>query len=340
MKGEKYVIRLKMSKEGEAKVVDLIRGEVSFQNSLQDDFIILKSDGFPTYHLASVVDDNAMRISHVIRGEEWLSSLPKHLQLYTYFGWPIPAFAHLPLLLNPDKSKLSKRQGDVAVADYEAKGYLPEALLNFVAFLGWNPGTDKELYSLSELISDFSLERVSTSGAVFNLEKLNWYNREYIKKLSNTELVQRSLPWLANIDSVAEYSGLEMEKVIELERERVTTLSELPEALRFVFEIDDYEGDVLIWRKGTREEVQKILPELKIFFDTIRLEDWNRSTLETKAGEWIAAHGYSVGSVLWPLRVALSGQRNSPGPYEIAAVLGKEISLRRVEAAISKLAEV
>lgn len=332
--GEKCVVRLKMPKSGETRVQDLIRGDVVFKNELQDDFIILKSDGFPTYHLASVVDDSAMEITHVVRGEEWLSSLPKHLQLYAYFNWKIPEFAHLPLLLNPDKSKLSKRQGDVAVEDYRAKGYLPEALVNFVAFLGWNPGTEKEIYSLPELVKDFSLEKVSKAGAVFNLEKLNWYNKEYLKALPLSEVVKRALPWFENVKY--QMSNVKwLEGVLALERERVTTLSEFPEAVKFIFSLPEYEAKLLVWRKGTIEEAQRILPELREYL--AGLQKWNKADLEIKIGEWITEKKYSTGSVLWPLRVALSGQQNSPGPYEIAEVLGKEESLKRLEAAIAKL---
>lgn len=192
-KSEDHVIRLKIPPEGITKVSDIIRGEVQFQNEMIDDQVLLKSDGFPTYHLANVVDDHLMGITHVIRGEEWLISTPKHIILYDYFGWPIPQFAHLPLLLNPDRSKLSKRQGDVAVEDYRKKGYLPEALLNFVALLGWNRGDDEEIFSLEELIADFSLERVNKSGAVFNIEKLNWMNGIYIRSFRKRNIFQ--LPW-------------------------------------------------------------------------------------------------------------------------------------------------
>ncbi len=337
--GEKPVVRLRMPKSGETIATDMIRGEIRFKNELQEDFIIMKSDGFPTYHLASVVDDHSMEITHVTRGDEWVSSLAKHLQLYACFGWQAPQFGHLPLLLNPDKSKLSKRQGDVAVSDYEAKGYLPEALVNFVAFLGWNPGTEKELYSLDELVKDFSLEKVSKAGAVFNIEKLNWFNKEYIKKLSSLEFLHAAAPRLVQSGLADEVriknEELRMANVVALEKERITTLSELPEAIKFVFELPDYPKDLLVWRKGTLEEVQKILPELKEFLSGV--SDWTKANLEAKVGGWIKEKGYQTGSVLWPLRVSLSGQQNSPGPYEIAEVLGKEESLARMQAALAKL---
>ncbi len=179
------------------RIDDVIRGEVEIQSDQLDDQVLLKSDGYPTYHLANVVDDHLMGITHVIRGEEWLSSTPKHVLLYEYFGWEMPKFAHLPLLLNPDKSKLSKRQGDVAVEDYRAKGYLKEALVNFVALLGWNPGTEQEVFSLEELIDQFSLEKVNKAGAVFNLEKLNWLNFEHLRKKSDAEVLTMLKEYLA-----------------------------------------------------------------------------------------------------------------------------------------------
>jgi glutamyl-tRNA synthetase len=333
--GDKFVIRMKMSREGETVFQDLIRGEIKFANKLIDDQVLIKSDGFPTYHFAVVVDDHLMQITHVIRGEEWISSTPKHIKLYEFFGWEAPNFAHLPLLLNPDKSKLSKRQGDVAVEDYRNKGYLPEALINFVAFLGWNPGDDRELFGLEELVEAFDLGKVNKSGAVFNLEKLDWYNKEYIKRLPLADLVQRAMPWLeeagllvGNVES--------LEKVVALEKERITTLAELPDAVRFVFDLPSYTKDLLVWKKGTSEEVQKILPELKNYLDTISVQEWSKENLEEKIKNWIAERGFTMGSVLWPLRVALSGQQNSPGPFEIADALGKEETLRRITVALEK----
>ena len=340
--GEKHVVRMKMPKEGETIFHDIVRGEVRIKNELVDDQIILKSDGFPTYHLAVVVDDHEMGVTHIIRGEEWLSSVPKHLKLYEYFGWEVPAMAHLPLILNPDKSKLSKRQGDVAVEDYVKKGYLKEALINFVAFLGWNPGGERELFTLDELVKEFSLEKVGKSGAVFNLEKLNWYNKEYIKKLSGKELAELAMPFLEADEVVGKmindkgYKINDLEKILSLERERVATLAELPEAVKFVFQLPDYPPSLLIWKKSSVEELKKILPALKDLLNTFSVRDWTKEKLEKKIGEWIKENNFQTGSALWPLRVALSGQQNSPGPFEIAEVLGKEESLRRIETATKK----
>jgi glutamyl-tRNA synthetase len=191
--GERYVVRMKVPLDGEITFEDVIRGKVTIAHKMLDDQVLIKSDGFPTYHLAVVVDDHLMGITHIIRGEEWLSSVPKHILLYQYFGWEVPVLVHLPLLLNPDKSKLSKRQGDVAVEDYRAKGYLKEAIVNFIAFLGWNPGDEREVFFMDQLIQEFSLERVGKSGAVFNVDKLNWLNQQHIKLKSNVSPFLRIL---------------------------------------------------------------------------------------------------------------------------------------------------
>lgn len=340
--GEKAPIRIKMPKTGTTEVKDLIRGDVSFKNDLQEDFVGMKTDGFPTYHLASVIDDHDMEITHVIRGEEWLSSAPKHIQLYNSFGWTAPQFAHLSLLLNPDKSKLSKRQGDVAVGDYEKKGYLPEAMINFIAFLGWNPGGEREIYSLAELVQEFSLEKVSKAGAVFNIEKLNWYNKEYIKVMPAEEFLRRAAPFLVQAGLVTEEKLADanyvawLAKAVALEKERVTTLAEVPEAIKFVFNVSPFVAPLLVWRKGTPEEVKKILPEARAF--VAGLSDWTKTGLETAVKAWITEKAYPVGGVMWPLRVSLSGQQNSPGPFEIAEVLGKEETLKRIDAALAKIA--
>ncbi len=331
--GENHVMRLKMLKTGESILNDMIRGEVRFENKLVDDQVLIKTDGFPTYHFAVVVDDHLMGITHIIRGEEWISSVPKHIQLYKYFGWEIPEMAHLPLLLNPDKSKLSKRQGDVAVEDYIKKGYLPEAMVNFMAFLGWNPGTEKEIYSMEELIADFDLSKVGKAGAVFNIDKLNWFNKQYLKNLSNGGLVEKAQPWL---EEAGISNSVLLTKAVGLERERITVLSELPGAIKFVFELPDYGAEMLVWKKSTKEEVVGILPELCEFLERIGANYWNKSDLEVKTKDWIAEKGYATGSVMWPMRVALSGQENSPGPFEIAEVLGKEEVIKRINLGINK----
>lgn len=336
--GEISVLRIKMPTEGETTFTDLVRGEVTFKNALIDDQVLIKSDNFPTYHFAVVVDDHLMEITHIIRGDEWLSSAPKHVQLFKSFGWEVPQMAHLPLLLNADKSKLSKRQGDVAVEDYAKKGYLPQAMINFVAMLGWNPGTEQEMYSMKELINDFKLEKINKSGAVFNLEKLDWFNQQYIRSLPCDELVKASMPWLVEAGLINENTDKDwLEKAVCLEKDRVTTLAQIPEALKFVFSLPEYDGQILVWKKSSLEEVKNVLPKLVEYLNTVGVQDWSKEKLQTMMGEWTVQNGFANGTVLWPLRVSLSGQQNSPGPFEIAEVLGKEESLQRLNVALAKL---
>lgn len=340
--GAKHVIRMKMPKEGETAFHDLVRGEIRFDNRLLDDQVLIKSDGFPTYHLAVVVDDHLMKITRVVRGEEWISSTPKHLQLYRYFGWTPPQFAHLPLLLNADKSKLSKRQGDVAVEDYRRRGYLPSAVVNFVAFLGWNPGDEREVFSLSELVREFKMEKINKAGAVFNLEKLDWYNKEYLKKIDDVKLAELARPFLESDSAIAEiisakkYGADYLAKIVALEKERVSTLAEIPAAVKFIFVLPEYPAAILVWKKSSAEEAKNNIVRLKELLNTFSVQTWNRDSLESKIGEWVKVNNLANGPVLWPLRVALSGQEKSPGPYEIAAVLGKDETLRRLEVALGK----
>lgn len=337
--GESSVVRMKMPREGVTVCSDMIRGQVEFQNALVDDQVILKTDGFPTYHLAAVVDDHYMEITHVVRGEEWLSSTPKHIMLYQLFGWEPPQFAHLPLLVNKEKQKLSKRHGDVAVEDFRAKGYLPEAMVNFVAFLGWNPGDEREIFSLEELSAEFSLERASKSAAVFNEEKLIWYNKEYIKRMDSIELAKRALPFLVNAGLVEKDIDLEvLSKIVALEKERMNTLADLPSALGFIFAKDlVYEAEMLVWKKDTQEGSKEKLALVYEKLNEISEIDWTRASMEPAIIAWIGEKELGTGNVLWPMRVALSGQKNSPGPFEIAEVLGKAKTLARIQTAIQKL---
>ncbi len=339
--GETSVVRMKMPREGVTQFQDLIRGSVEFQNALVDDQVLLKSDGFPTYHLAVVVDDHGMEITHVVRGEEWLSSTPKHIMLYKLFGWKAPEFAHLPLLVNAQKQKLSKRHGDVSVEDFRSKGYLAEALVNFVAFLGWNPGDSRELFTLEELANEFSLERASKSSAVFNEDKLIWYNKEYLKKLESADLAKRALPFFEKAGYVSKNMPLsleQIEKLVVLERERANTLQDIPGAVSFFF-VDtlEYDPSMLVWKKDTAEGSVEKLKKLKSMLETVLEDQWSQEFLEPHVLQWIKENNLGVGDVLWPLRVALSGQKNSPGPFEIAGVLGKKRTFERIDRAIGML---
>ncbi|MBP9732729.1 MAG: glutamate--tRNA ligase [Candidatus Magasanikbacteria bacterium] len=342
--GEKFVIRMKMPKEGVTVIDDLVRGKVEFKNSLVDDQVLIKADGFPTYHFAVVVDDHTMEVTHVIRGEEWLPSTPKHVELYKMFGWECPKFAHLSLFVNAQKQKMSKRHGDVSVEDFTQKGYLPEALVNFVAFLGWNPGTEQEIFSLKELEQSFDFDKVGKAAAVFNVEKLDWYNKQYMMAMDSLELARRVAPFMLNHGLIKTLPQSEKElrdlaQVIELEKGRATTLAEFPQALGFIFaESLSYEPELLVWKKSTREGTHEKLVLLSEYLNQKSDQEWGREKLEADTLAWITEKGFGVGDVLWPMRTALSGQKNSPGPFEIAAVLGKARTLDRIRAGIAALA--
>ena len=319
--GEPYVIRLKMPREGETVFTDLIRGEVSVQNALVDDQVLIKSDGFPTYHLANVVDDHHMGITHVIRGEEWLLSVPKHLQLYKALGWEPPQMAHLPLLLNPDRSKLSKRQGDVAVEDYMAKGYLPEALVNFVALLGWNPGSEEEFFSREELAELFSLERVSKSGAVFDIEKLNWMNGNYIRQLDAERLTAFLAPFLAAAG--ADTADIEQTRKIALAvQKKIDRGDQTGNAVRIFFKdtLEITDADAIEALRG--ETVETVLKAIAVQISA--LPELNNDAFK-QAMKQVQKETGIKGPGLWkPVRVALTGETSGPELAIVIDVFGKD----------------
>jgi len=351
--GEPYVIRQKINAKGVTKYNDLVRGEIEFKNELLDDQILMKSDGYPTYNFANVVDDHLMEISHVLRGEEYVSSTPKYIQLYQNFGWAVPEFAHLPLLLNPDKTKLSKRQGDVAVEDYIKNGYLKEAIINFVVLLGWNlgEGSTQEIFSMEELEKAFDIKRVHKAGAVFDLKKLDWLNARYIKKLSIDELYKKSLEFFAQKDfykswsvNHESWSAIDKEnyvkKVLTVEQDRLNKLSEVGENNQFFFTDIEYDKSMLRWKDMTDEILKESLEKSRSVLESIDEKDWNTKNIEEKlfaaAGDKPARPGGGKGDLLWPLRVALSGAQKSPSPMKLSWVLGKTESLKRLTQALSK----
>ncbi len=327
--GEEHVIRLKVPIDGTVVVNDLIRGQVTFPVGLVDDQVLIKSDGFPTYHLANVIDDHLMHISHVIRGEEWLPSTPKHVLLYQYFGWELPQFAHLSLLLNPDKSKLSKRQGDVAAEDYRRKGFLPEALINFLALLGWNPGDDREIFSIEDLIKEFSLERVSKSGAIFNIEKLTWMNSLYIRKLEPEQLLKAARPYLP---VTGNWSDAKILAALITVKDGLNTLAEVTPKTAFYF------TECLAYNSPDIQEFLVTSQGVAVLTALIPLV---RS--ETNFGsETFVAHVKTVqkmtgikGRPLWmAVRAALTGESHGPEIHHITGVLDRETCLARLEAAL------
>ena len=333
--GEQHVIRMKVPLEGELTFTDIIRGSVTIAHKVLDDQVILKSDGYPTYHLAVVVDDHFMKITHVIRGEEWLSSTPKHVILFNHFGWDIPQFAHLPLLLNPDKSKLSKRQGDVAVEDYRKKGYLKEALVNFVAFLGWNPGGERELFTLEELSKEFSLERVGNSGAVFNIEKLDWLNFEYLRKKTDADLLQslREQLQLSGLDG-RQYADAYLMNVIAAMRERVTFVKDFVEKSPYFFQAPiQYDADTV--KKRWKQESPVQLKELAMEFS--RMQETKKEDFEAALHRAAASMKITNSDLIHPLRLAVSGMGSGPGLFDILSIIGKEETIARINSAIERV---
>ena len=333
--GMPHVVRMKVPLEGEMTFEDVIRGSVTVAYASLDDQVLIKSDGFPTYHMAVVTDDHLMGITHVVRGEEWLPSLPKHILLYRYFKWDLPVFAHLPLLLNPDKSKLSKRQGDVAVEDYRAKGYLKEAVINFIAFLGWNPGDDREIFSMEELIKEFTLERVGKSGAVFNVDKLNWLNFQHLRAKPEAEV----LGMLKTELSRSPFAGGKFEdayllQVIAAMRERVTFAREFVEKSPYFFQPPEkYDPDVV--KKRWKPDSPKYLKTLAEEFT--RLDHPQKEDFEKALQGVSGSLNVSAGQLIHPLRLAVSGMGAGPGLYDILTILGRDETIRRMHAAIEKL---
>ncbi|MDD5509974.1 MAG: glutamate--tRNA ligase [Dehalococcoidales bacterium] len=333
------VVRFKTPLEGSTRFNDLIWGEVVFDHSTIDDLVLLKSDGYPTYHLANVVDDHLMEISHVLRAEEWLSSTPRHLLMYQALGFEPPQFAHLPMILGNDRAKLSKRHGSVSITEYREQGYLPETMLNFLALLGWSLDDKTEIFSRAELIASFSLDRISRTGAIFNQDKLNWMNGAYIRSLSLEDFTRRALPFLEKglPDKVRRPLSIKyVRQVMPLVQERARTLAEIPELTDFFFTDElDYEPGLLIVKKMNRESsIQALLAvrnrlEHRQTFDTTSLE----TVLRPLADEM----GLKTGQLFGTLRVAITGRMVAPPLFETMAVLGKERSMDRVSAALSKL---
>ncbi len=337
--GESHVVRLAVPDGEEIAFDDMVRGTVRIQSGTVDDQVLIKTDGFPTYHLASVVDDHLMRITHVIRGEEWLPSTPKHILLYRAFGWTPPRFAHVPLLLNPDKSKLSKRQGDVAVEDYMAKGFLPEALVNFVALLGWNPGKGEtqEIFAMAELEERFTLDGINKAGAVCDLARLRWFNAQHIKRLAPAELVTRARPFLERqsffADAQPQYrTEAYLERMATIVQERLETLADFGvEQSGYFFARPQVARDLLRWKDNTDAQTRDALVRAHDVLAAVADEDWTREHLHDVL---MAAAGDKRGDFLWPLRVALTGAQRSPSPMDCAWVLGREEALARIDAAL------
>lgn len=338
---ENFVIRQALPKEGRVVVKDTLRGDIEFDTKDLDDHVLVKSNGVPTYQFASIVDDCLMKISHVVRGEEWISSFPKNVLLYQAFGWEAPEFIHLPLILNKEGGKLSKRHNDVAVENYRDAGYLPEALINFVALLGWHPKEDEEIINLEEIIKKFEIKDLKISPAVFDTEKLDYFNGYYIRQMDLEDLTQKCKPYLEEFISKSSDPSKKtddyLKKVVSLGQERLKKIADIEDLSHFFFVEDlDYDENLLVWKKLSLEEVRNNLEEIIKVLEKIDENDWKTETLEEKIIAYIKEKEVKVGDYLWPMRVALTGEQKSPGPFEVAWVLGKKISLERIKKAIKK----
>lgn len=333
--GEKYVIRLKVPRGEKIEFTDGVFGKISVFSDTVDDQVLMKTDGFPTYHLAVVVDDHLMEFTHVLRGEEWIPSTPKHVILYNYFGWEAPQFIHLPNIVNENRKKLSKRQGDVSVEDFQKKGYLPEGLVNFLALLGWNPKTEQEIFSLEELGKRFDEKGIHKTGAVFDYKKLDWINSNYIKQKTSGELTELCWPYLENYskEKSVGISREVSEKIVSIEQERMKKLSDITDNIDFYFSEPVYEKELLRWKKNSDAETIEALNKMKGAIEKVEkfdiMEDIKNVLFQEADGK--------VGDHLWPLRAALTGAERSPSPFEVAWVIGKEKSLERIEKALEKL---
>jgi len=333
-KGEIFVTRFAMPTEGTCEWDDLIRGKVKFDCRTQDDFIMIKADGWPTYNFANVIDDHEMGITDAIRGDEFVPSTPKHIALYEAFGWKLPNFAHIPLILGPDKSKLSKRHGDTAILDYAREGYLPEAIVNFLALLGWNPGTTEEIFTLSDLVKKFDIKRVQKSPAVFDIEKLNWLNGQYIRKIPNNKL-QISIQKLFPNESITKLSNFN--RILEVEKTRLVTLADITKDTEYFVKSPKINAGMLIFSKSTKEATLRGLTAALEALSSISEGKWQGMRVddfEAILKEVVEKKELSNGDVFWPIRVALSGREKSPSPAELLWVFGKKESLLRIKSTL------
>lgn len=336
---QNYIIRFKTPAGKTITFNDLIRGELSFQSDLLGDFSIAKKIDAPLYHFAVVVDDETMDISHVIRGEDHIANTPKHILLIEALGFRIPQYAHLPLVLGADRSKLSKRHGATSIDEYRNQGYLPETLFNFIALLGWNPGDNREILTKNELIREFSLEKIQKAGAIFDFMKLDWMNGEYIRKTSIEELLKLAAPYIEPLLTTAQMKNekFKMEyqqKVIALEQPRLKKLSELPERIDYFFKESEYNTSLLGWKKMTNSEIRHSLETAQQL-----LEEHKEKPIAEIKGIFLQK-GKEIGdrgALLWPLRVALSGKSASPDPFEIIEILGTLETAKRIKIALQKL---
>ena len=332
--GKPYVIRINMPTEGTTTFHDELYGDITVENNELDDMILIKSDGYPTYNFANVIDDHLMEITHVVRGNEYLSSAPKYNRLYEAFGWEIPKYIHCPLITNEDHQKLSKRCGHSSYEDLLDQGFLTEAIVNFVALLGWSPSSDNEIFSLEELVKEFDYHRISKSPAVFDMVKLRWMNGEYMKKMDDEKFYEMALPYLKEVIT----KDLDFHKIAAMVKTRIEVFPDIKDHVDFFEKVPEYETSMYVHKKmKTNEETSlQVLREVQPLLEA--QEDFSNDALFEMLSAYAKEHGYKVGYVMWPIRTALSGKQMTPaGATEILEVLGKEESLVRIQAAIDKL---
>ena len=351
--GEKYVIRMKVPDQREVRFHDEVKGDMKQDmKDVSGDMVIAKDLETPLYNFCVVIDDHLMEITHVIRGEDHLTNTFKQLLVYEVFGWDIPKFVHLPLILNPDRTKLSKRKTKASVVDYLNDGYLKEALLNFIVLIGWNDGTTQEIFSIEELISKFTLDRVQKSGGIWDFQRLDWFNSQYIRAMSDETLAEMALPYLEEAGHIQrelvseefvchslitqeKFTLIDIAQMVHYEKERITQVKELGAYLDFYFvETLEYAPELLVGKSDVAT-VRVVLEKLLELFE--KTEDFSEEALKTLLIAKIAEWNLKNGEVLWPLRVALTGRDKSPGAFEVASVLGKVKVIYRLEEALKKV---
>lgn len=332
--GKPYVIRINMPTEGTTTFQDEIYGNITVNNDELDDMILIKSDGYPTYNFANVIDDHLMGITHVVRGNEYLSSAPKYNRLYEAFGWEVPTYVHCPLITNEDHQKLSKRCGHSSYEDLVEQGFLTEAIVNFVALLGWSPAEDREIYTLEELVKAFDYRRISKSPAVFDMTKLKWMNGEYIKKMDDEAFFRKALPYMKQVLT----KDYDLHKIAAMVKTRIEVFPDIPDLIDFFETVPEYDASMYTHKKmkTNQESSLAVLKEvLPILEDQ---DDYSNDALYARISGYVKENGYKNGYVMWPIRTAVSGKQMTPaGATEILEIIGKEESIARIKAAIEKL---
>lgn len=336
--GEEYVIRQKMPKDGQTSFDDVVFGNITIDNSELEDQVLIKSDGLPTYNFANVIDDHLMKITHVVRGSEYLTSTPKYNLLYTSFGWDIPVYIHLPLILNDKHEKMSKRNGDPSFEDLLKEGYLVEAIINYIALLGWSPGNNKEVFTLKELENEFSVEHIGKAPSIFDKNKLKWFNAEYIRGLDDNKLLELSRQFL---EKSIKSDKIDLLKVIKILKQRLEVLSSIPELVDFFDQLPEYSVDIYTHKKMKTNSENSCI---NLEFALKKLQDvneWNEKNIHDNLMELVSELGIKNGQMLWPVRTAITGKPVSPGgAIEVAEILGKDETLKRIQIGIEKLKNI